>query len=182
MLTALSDSATATGLIAASAAVLTAFITVGGSVLLARLNASATRRQKELDEAQRLQDYRRQLVEKRREERRDVYLRWTKAVQDVQEVLGELRRGSVISQKEAFEAMKPLYGAYDELSLLDCPDELVKLAAKIQGLQRSAIHGNDKFRGGLLIEISNRMQTDLSRDDDIVSPHRRSPETRFDFS
>jgi len=77
-----------------------------------------------------LQDYRRQLVEKRREERRNVYLRRTKAAQDVQEMLGEFRRGSGVSQKEAFDAMKPLYEAYDELSLLGCPDELVMLAAK----------------------------------------------------
>jgi len=79
MLVALGDSATATGLIAASTAVLTAFITVGGSVLLARLNASVTQRQKEMDEAHRLQEYSRQLVEKRRKERRNVYLRWTKS-------------------------------------------------------------------------------------------------------
>lgn len=164
------------------AAVLTAFIAVGGSVLLARLNASVTQRQKEMDEAHRLQEYRRQLVEKRREERRNVYLRWTKAAQDVQEMLGEFRRGSGVSQKEALDAMKPLYEAYDELSLLDCPGKIVKLAAQIQRLQRAAIHGNDQFRGDLLIEIRNRMQADLSRDDDIVSPHRRSPENRFNFS
>jgi len=48
-----------------------------------------------------------------------------KAAQDVQEMLGEFRRGPGVSQKEAFDAMKPLYEAYDELSLLDCPDEIV---------------------------------------------------------
>jgi hypothetical protein len=68
MLIAAVDSATATGLIAASAAVLTAFVTVGGGVLITRLNASVTEQQKKIDEAQKLQDYRRQLVEKRREE------------------------------------------------------------------------------------------------------------------
>jgi len=40
-------------------------------------------------------------------------------------MLGEFRRGPGVSQKEAFDAMKPLYEAYDELSLLDCPDEIV---------------------------------------------------------
>jgi hypothetical protein len=52
MLIAAVDSATATGLIAASAAVLTAFVTVGGGVLITRLNASVTKQQKKIDEAQ----------------------------------------------------------------------------------------------------------------------------------
>jgi hypothetical protein len=183
MLIAAVDSATATGLIAASAAVLTAFVTVGGGVLITRLNASVTKQQKKIDEAQKLQDYRRQLVEKRREERRDVYLRWMKAAQESEEVIGEFKRESEIDKKKAFAAMRPLYEAYDELSLLDCPDDLVKLAAKIQVLQRTSIRDRgDHFRGRLLIEMSNRMQADLSRDDDIISPHRRAPETKFDFS
>jgi hypothetical protein len=55
------DSAAVTGLIVASASVLTAFITVGGAVLVARLNASVTQRQKEMDKGQRLEEYRREL-------------------------------------------------------------------------------------------------------------------------
>lgn len=183
MLLAAVSSATATGLIAGSAAVLTAFVTVGGSVLITRLNASVTKQQKKIDEDQKLEDYRRQLVEKRREERRDVYLRWMKAAQEAEEVIGQFKRESEFDKKKAFAAMRPLYEAYDELSLLDCPDDLVKLAAKVQKLQRTTIRdGGDHFRGRLLIEISNRMQADLSRDDSIISPHRRAPETRFDLS
>lgn len=87
--------------------------------MVSRLNASVAQRQKEIDKARRLADYRRQLVEKRREERRDVYLRWTKAAQDVQGVIGDLRRNSGLGQATAFAAMKPLHEAYDELSLLD---------------------------------------------------------------
>lgn len=130
MLLAAVDSATATGLITASAAVLTAFVTVGGGVLITRLNASVTKQQKEIDEAQKREEYKRQLVEKRREERRDVYLRWMKDAQEVQEVIGGLKRESEVDKKKAFAAMRPLYEAYDELSLLDCPNDLVKLAAK----------------------------------------------------
>ena len=177
------DSATVTGVITGSAAVLTAFVTVGGSVLITRLNASATQRQKEIDEDQRLRTYRRQLVEKRREERKDVYLRWVKAAQETKGMAARLENDPGFDKEKAFAAMKPLYDVYDELSLLDCPDDLVKLAARIQKLLRSAIQGGrDRAMGGLLIEISNRMQADLSRDDDIISPHRRPPETRFDFS
>lgn len=177
------DSATITGLIAGSAAVLTAFVTVGGSVLITRLNASATQRQKKIDEDQRLRDYRRQLVEKRREERKDVYLRWVKAAQEAKGTAARLEHEPGFDKEKAFAAMRPLYDVYDELSLLDCPDDLVMLAARIQKLLRSAIQDSkDRSMGGLLIEVSNRMQADLSRDDDIISPHRRAPETRFDFS
>jgi len=55
-------------------------------------------------------------------------------------MLGEFRRGPGVSQKEAFDAMKPLYEAYDELSLLDCPDEIVKLAAHSPEYKDSSGH------------------------------------------
>lgn len=177
------DSATVTGLITASAVVLTAFITVGGNVLITRLNASTAQRQKEIDETQKLNDYRRQLVEKRRDERRDVYLRWMKAAQEARTVVTKLLHESGVDKEKAFVAMKPVYDAYDELAILDCPDDLVKVAAKIQKLLWTAIaDGRDRAVGRLLIEVFNRMQADLSRDDDVISPHHRAPETRFDLS
>ena len=142
---ALSDSAAVTGLIVASASVLTAFITVGGTVLVTRLNASTTQQQKEMDKDQRLEEYRRELVEKRRDERRDVYLRWIKAAQDVQAMIAELSSSPSPDRTKALAAMKPLYEVYDELALLDSPDDLVKLAAYTQRHQRAFINGRVKF-------------------------------------
>jgi hypothetical protein len=105
------DSATLTGLITASAAVLTAVVTIGGSVLITRLNASATQRQREIDEAQKLQEYRRQLVEKRREERKDVYLRWTKAAQEVSAMVATYSHGPDADREKVLAAMKSVYFA-----------------------------------------------------------------------
>ena len=152
-------------------------ITALASVYVAYLNSKTT-------EKQRYSAARRETLENRRLERRDVYLRWIRATQGVETALNALDHGE-INIEDVRIAMRDVYHSYDELSLLDCPRELVELAAWIHRQQQRSVRtfGRNRRRvGDFMIEVNNRMQADLSRGDEAAGAEfTRDAQDRFTF-
>jgi hypothetical protein len=116
--------------------------------------------------------------------RRDVYLRWTMEPQALESLLEEIGRDAS-RVDEGVVRMRRAYWAYNELSLLDCPRELVAAAAWVHKQQHGFLSGGGNPRnrvGKFLIKIKNRMQADLDRAG--AGRRRRAcpcPQERFSF-